>query len=72
MLVLNTILWSLHHITTEVTPVFIKISDALNLYRTKVAVAVTQVRVKCLKKLRPTADFMAFKCRTLRVKGSKT
>jgi len=40
----------------------------INLYRTKVTYGVTQVRVKCLKKLRPTVDFMAFKCRTLRVK----
>jgi len=43
----------------------------INLYRAKVTVAVTQVRVKCLKKLRPTVDFMAFKCRTQRVKQTK-
>jgi hypothetical protein len=40
----------------------------INLYRTKVTFAVTQVKVKGLKKLRPAVDLMAFKCRTLKVK----
>jgi hypothetical protein len=31
-------------------------------------ICITQVKVKCLKKLRPAVDLMAFKCRTLKVK----